>query len=66
MRLYGLSLTRDNYARAGSVLVALRKEYGPSEMDILDYMIRSHVEGANFDFPDMAAISAVALATGAD
>ena len=66
MRLYGLELTRDNYSRAGSVLVSLRKEFGPDEIDILDHMIRSHVEGVNIDFPSMAALSVSALAIGID
>ena len=39
-------------------------QMGPSEMDILDYMIRSHVPGANMDFPSAAAMSATFLALG--
>ena len=35
MRLYGLPRTEENYSRAGSVLVALRRKTGVSEMDIL-------------------------------
>jgi len=42
MQLYGLAITPENYSRAGSALVTLRKEVGPSEMEILSYMIRSH------------------------
>jgi hypothetical protein len=64
MDLYGLPITEDNRSRAGSVLVALRKEFGPAEMDILDYMIRSHVDGVAVSFADMAGISVVFLATG--
>jgi hypothetical protein len=64
MQLYGLALTEDNYSRAGSVLVSLRKEYNIDEMDILDYMIRSHVNGVNATFPQMAAISVTALVAG--
>lgn len=61
MKMYGLELTEDNYSRAGSVLVALRKEYGITEMDILDYMIKSYVP--NMKFPDMAAIATAYLVT---
>ena len=62
--LYGVPITEENYSRAGSTLVALRKELGPSEMDILDHMIRSYVSGVNISFPDMAALCAVGLAEG--
>ena len=61
LRLYGLPITEENYSRAGSVLVALRKEFDPSEMDILDCVIRSHVPGAGMSFPDSAALCAVGL-----
>ena len=64
MDLYGLSKTKENYSRAGSALVALRKGIGPHEMDILDHMIRSHVKGVNIDFPKAAGLSAVFLAAG--
>ena len=64
MRLYGTPITEENYSRAGSALVTLRQEFGPSEMDILDYMIRSYVAGVNIDFPGMAGLSAAALAAG--
>ena len=64
MLLYGVPLTEENYSRAGSTLVALRKEIGPSEMDILDYMIRSHVVGVNISFPESAGMSAAFLAAG--
>ena len=64
MRLYGLPITEDNYSRAASVLVVMRKEHGQSEMAILDYMIRSHVPGVSLDFPDAAALSAVFLTVG--
>ena len=64
MELYGLPPTDDNYSRAGSVLVSLRRDLGPEEMEILDYMIRSHVPGVAMDFPSMAGISAAALASG--
>lgn len=64
MRLYGLPRTDENYSRAGSVLVTMRKEIGPTEMQILDYMIRSHVDEVEFDFVDAAALAATFLAAG--
>lgn len=64
MGLYGLTLTEENYSRAGSVLVTMRREYGPAEMDILNYMIRSHAPGTEMSFPDMAAIASTALVVG--
>jgi hypothetical protein len=42
----------------------MRKENGVSEMQILDYMIRSHVPGMKIAFPEAAAISAVFLKAG--
>lgn len=64
LQLYGLQATEENYGRAGSVLVTLRQQNGTPEMAILDYMIRSHVEGVNLSFPEAAAIASVMLATG--
>jgi hypothetical protein len=64
MTLYGLSLSEDEYNRAGSVLVALRNKSGISEMKILNYMIRSHVSGVNLTFPDAAALSVSFLEAG--
>ena len=64
LRLYGVPITEENYSRAGSTLVALRKKLGPPEIDILEYMIRNHVPGINMSFPDSAAIGAVMLAAG--
>lgn len=64
MGLYGVALTEENYSRAGSTVVSLRREYGPSEMEILDYMIRSHAPGVNMEFPSMAGIAAAALVSG--
>ena len=49
---------------SGSVLVRLRQDSGPSEMDILDYMIRCHVPAINGNFVNVAALSAALLATG--
>jgi len=61
MKLYNLSITEENYKRAGSVLVTLRKEYGVIEMDILKCMIQSHVSGVDISFPDEAAICTAIL-----
>ena len=62
--LYGLPITEENYSRAGSTLVALRKANGTSEMEILDHMVRSHVSGVKISFPEAAAISSTFLKTG--
>ena len=51
LALYNTPISEENYSRAGSALVALRQKLGPSEMDILDYMIRSHVPGAKYELP---------------
>ena len=64
MTLYGLPITEENYSRAASTLIVMRKENRMNEMDILSYMIRSHVPGVNLTFPEAAAISAVFLAAG--
>ena len=64
LNLYTTPISEENYSRAGSVLVSLRREIGPSEMDILDHMIRSHVPEVNIDFPNAASLSAAALAAG--
>jgi hypothetical protein len=42
----------------------MRKESGFSEMEILDYMIRSHVPGVNISFPEAAAFASTFLQTG--
>jgi hypothetical protein len=64
LRLYGLQPTEENYGRAASALVTLRKQNGTAEMAILDYMIRSHVDRVNLSFPEGAAIASVFLAAG--
>lgn len=68
MKLYELPPTNENYSRAGSALVSLRKfaqdrgcMFKCNEMTILDYMIRSHVPGAAMSFPDAAGIATTAL-----
>ena len=61
----GHPLTEENYSRAGSVLVALRKRNtGLTEMAILDYMIRSHVPGPTMSFAERAGLSAAFMAVG--
>lgn len=64
MQLYKVPITEENYSRAGSTLVALRKQNGIREMAILDHMIRSHVRGVNVDFPSAAGLSSAAIKTG--
>jgi hypothetical protein len=64
LRLYNVPITEENYLRAGSALVTLRKTNGVSEMRILDHMIRSHVAGVTLTFPQGAAISATAILAG--
>ncbi len=68
LKLYGTEITEENYNRAGSVLVALRKESktGVTEMEILEYMIQSYVEDINMSFQDIAAISFTALEKNID
>jgi hypothetical protein len=61
---YGVPINEENYSRAASTLIVLRKEHGAKEMDILDYMIRSYVPGVNVQFPEAAALSSVFLASG--
>ncbi len=64
MDLYQLRRTEENYSRAGSTLVALRREYGASEMEILDYMICSYVPGVSLLFHEAAAFAVTFLSVG--
>lgn len=64
LKLYGLPITEENYSRSASVLIVMRREHGVNEMDILSYMIQSHVPGVNITFPEAAAISVVFLSVG--
>jgi hypothetical protein len=64
MNLYGMSKNETNYSRAGSVLVTLSNNSGFTEMEILDFMICSHVEGVNISFPDAAALGTSFLSAG--
>jgi hypothetical protein len=47
--MYGLEPNNDNRSLAGRTLVALRKQHGHSEMDILDKMISTPANGAKFE-----------------
>lgn len=64
MSLYGLERNAANYESAASVLYSLKKANGTSEMAILDYMIRSHVDGVAITFASAAGISSAALRAG--
>lgn len=64
MQLYDLPVTEENRSRAGSALVVMRRENGVTEMEILEHMICSHVDGVDVSFSDMTAISAIAVANG--
>lgn len=68
IKLYGLEITEDNYNRAGSALVSLRKasKAGVTEMEILDYMIRSYADNAKMSFADMAGLAATMLEKNID
>lgn len=55
---------KENRSRAGSALVVMRRENGVAEMEILEHMICSYVDGVDISFPDMTAISAIAVASG--
>ncbi len=66
--LYGLRPSEDTYSRAGSTLVALRREMNEqgcgvcTEMAILDYMIESHVPGVDMEWHEAAGWAAASLA----
>jgi len=47
--MYGLEVNNDNRSLAGRTLVALRKQYGHSEMDILNKMISTPANGTKFE-----------------
>ena len=64
MTLYNLPINSENYSRASSSLIVMRREFGVREVDMLDYMIRSHVEGVELEFSEAAAIAAVFLEAG--
>ena len=64
MRLYTMPITEENYNKAGSVLVVLRKDTGIYEMKILNHMIRSYVADVNVTFAEVAALSVTFLEMG--
>lgn len=61
-----LEATEDNYSRAGSVLVTFRKEYGITEMDILDCIPSRQRDPriTEHTFSNVAAVCVTDLATG--
>lgn len=58
--------TAENYSRAGSTLVSLRKEYGIEEMDILECIPTRQTDPriATHDFPSVAAVCVTDIASG--
>ena len=65
LRLYELRATEENYSRAGSALVGLRKEFGVPEMQMLRYAIRLQLDtpGVNLDLPSALGLAAADLKT---
>jgi hypothetical protein len=61
LKLYDLPINEDYYHRFGSALVALRKDSGVPEMDILYCMIRTYTTEMNFDFAESAAMCTLIL-----
>lgn len=65
MEAYGsIPRTEENYSRAASALIALRKLNGTSEVDILDHMLHSVATGVDIPFAKMAGISSLAVLAG--
>ena len=63
MRDHSLAISEENYSRAGSALVAMRKEFGVSEIKILNCMHAAKMgSSSNVSFPDGVAVCAVTLA----
>ena len=58
LAMYHLEANNQNRGNAGRILVALRKEYGHSEMSILDKMLGSPAEGS---FDEASAKIAAAM-----
>jgi ABC-type Fe3+-hydroxamate transport system substrate-binding protein len=63
LSLYKTEITEENYSRAGSSLVELRKTNGVEEMKILNCMITGYTPNVNITFPQMAALCVTELAT---
>ena len=61
MRTYNTPITEENYSRAGSALVGLRKEFGVAEMDVLKCMASADVGTYGVNFPDAAALCTAVL-----
>jgi hypothetical protein len=62
LRLYKVPVTEENYSRAGSSLVALRKETGVAETEILAHTITLHTPGVSLDLSDAFGLAASELA----
>lgn len=63
MKLYKTPLTEEFYHKCGSALVALRKNSGIPEMEILSYMIDMHSPSAGLDFATAAAFATTFMRT---
>lgn len=61
MTLFGLDLTEENYSRAGSALVTMRRDYGTAEMDVLREMIRIGQRRSSLSFGEAAGLASFAL-----
>jgi hypothetical protein len=57
-RLYDVPVTEENYSRAGSSLVGLRKKTGVPETDILAHAITLHTPRVSLDLPDAFGLAA--------
>ncbi len=64
MRLYDLEVTEQNRLGAGSALLRMRHTSGFSEMELLDYMIRSDVPEVRFTFAQGLVLAAAAMKSG--
>jgi len=64
LTLYQTDITEENYSRAGSTLVGIRKDTGVHEIEILEHMIRSYLPGMKGSFPEAAAMSAAMIKRG--
>lgn len=60
--LFNIQKTEENYERYGSVLVSLQNEFDyTTEMEILDYAIKSYSSDISIKLGEMMALSAVAI-----
>lgn len=62
----GMSASEENQSRAGSTLVSFRKEYGISEMEILDCIPyrANDPRVPELNFPNVAAVCVTDLSSG--